>query len=517
MEGGHLDGIQFFWLMLVASLVAMVAQRLRVPYALALVITGLLIGAPHLLPSAHLEPELLFTFLLPPLLFEAAIQIRAGHLQREWRPITLYALVGTLLSTGFVGVLAWQFLGLPLPTALLFGALISPTDPISVIAVFKRLGVGKRLSLLVEAESLFNDGVAVVVFQVLLAFAISGGFSVTDSLIRFFVVVLGGAATGAAIGALASRVTRYFDDHLLEITLTTIVAFGSYLCAETLHVSGVIAVVVAGLVVGNYGIQTGMSASTRLAVGSFWEYLAFAVNSVVFLLIGIEVTVVNVLGSLWGVLGAAVIVLVGRAVAVYSLSVAANGLGERIPGPWQHVLVWAGLRGALSMALVLGLPATLPGRDLLVVLTFGVVLLSLLVQGLSLAPLLDRLGLSGERTVATEFRRLASEGRAVQAAVAELDRMRSEGLLPRGVYDNLLGEYRQRQEELERAVEELSGGAPDLARKQEDEARLRALQAEKSVLQEMMVQGVLDEEDLHALVQRIDQAMLDLRTRQEDH
>ncbi len=515
MQASHFNGVQFFWLMLAASLVAMVAQRLRVPYALALVVTGLLIGAPHLLPSAHLDPELLFTFLLPPLLFEAAIQIRTEHLRREWRLISLYALGGTLVAASIVGGLGWAFLGFSLPVALLFGTLISPTDPISVIAVFKRLGVGKRLSLLVEAESLFNDGVAVVVFQVVLAYAVSGVFSLTASLVTFVAVVVGGAGVGAAIGALASRLTRHFNDHLLEITLTTIVAFGSYLCAEALHVSGVIAVVAAGLVVGNYGVQTGMSATTRLAVSSFWEYLAFAANSVVFLLLGIEVTLVNFWGSLGAVLGAAAVVLAARAVAVYLLSFLGNAAGERIPGAWQHVLVWAGLRGALSMALVLGLPQTLPGRDHLVVLTFGVVLFSLLLQGLSLGPLLNRLGLSGERTATTELGRLVSEGRAVRAAMAELARMREEGFLPRTVYAGLFEEYTQRREALERGVENLSSTVPDLARQQSEQARLRALQTEKSALREMTIQGVLDEEDFRVLVERIDEDMLGLRTRDD--
>lgn len=517
MHDSGLQGIQFFWLMLAASVVAMVAQRSRVPYALALVITGLLLGAPHLLPTPHLEPEFLFTVLLPPLLFEAAIQLRAGSLLREWRPIGLYALGGTVLSTLVVAGMSWSFLGVPLPLALLFGALISPTDPISVIAVFKRLGVGKRLSLLVEAESLFNDGVAVVLFQVLLAFAVTGAFSLPESLLRFLVVVLGGAAVGTAIGALASRVTRWFDDHLLEITLTTIVAFGSYLSAEALHVSGVIAVVMAGLVVGNYGVQTGMSPSTRLAVSSFWEYLAFAANSVVFLLLGLEVTVVSFWGSFGSVLGAAGIVLAGRAVSVYTMSLGANALGERIPAGWQHVLIWAGLRGALSMALVLGLPATLAGRDQLVVLTFGAVLLSLLVQGLSLPSLLRRLGLSGERTAATEFRRMASEGQAIQAALAELERMQAEGLLPRTVHEELTREYRSRHEELEKSRERLGRGSGDLLQQQEDEARTRALQAEKSALQEMGARGLLDEEDLRVLVERLDASLLELRTRSAGH
>jgi CPA1 family monovalent cation:H+ antiporter len=201
------DMTVYFWLLLIASIVAMLGQRLRVPYALALVITGLVIGLPHLLPQAHLDPHLLFTVLLPPLLFEAAINLRLERLREHWRPIALYALGGTVLSAFIVGLLVAWLLHLPLLVALVFGALIAPTDPISVIAIFKRLGVDKRLSLLVEGESLFNDGIAVVLFTVLTGAVIQGTFSFSASLLQFIVTILGGAAVGVGIGALASRVT----------------------------------------------------------------------------------------------------------------------------------------------------------------------------------------------------------------------------------------------------------------------------------------------------------------------
>jgi CPA1 family monovalent cation:H+ antiporter len=471
---------------------------------LALVITGLIIGAPQLVPHAHLEPHTLFTVFLPPLLFESAINLRAELLRRNWQPISLYAVFGTLISTVLVGGLSAWLLKLPLPVALVFGALVSPTDPISVIAVFKRLGVGKRLSVLVEAESLFNDGVAVVLFSLLIEMAMGGRLTVAYGLQQFVVTVLGGAAVGAGIGGVASRLTRHFDDHLLEITLTTIVAFGSYLGAEALHVSGVIAVVVGGLVVGSYGMPTGMSATTRLAVSSFWEYAAFAANSIVFLLVGIDFTIVNLGPKLGMAAGAVGILLAGRAAAIYLLSPLVNRLGGDVPLAWQHVLFWGGLRGALPMALVLGLREDFPHRETLVALTFSVVLFSLLAQGLTVEALLKRLGLTGTGKRESAYQRLVSEILACRAAIRELERLEEERSVSARVCTPLAQEYRQRIDELEHGVEELHLSNEDLWEEQSTEARRLALLAEKSALQETHRNGLLDEEELRHLVEGID-------------
>ena len=245
--------------------------------------------------------------------FESALKIRVNLLRENWAPVTVYALAGTVLSTLVIGGLSVWLLELPPVVALVFGALISPTDPISVIAIFKQLRVGKRLTLIMESESLFNDGIAIVLFTLLLDMVSGQQISLAGGGLLFLKVVLGGAALGVVIGGVASRVTREFDDHLLEITLTTIVAFGSFLFAESLQVSGVIAVVVAGLTMGSYGMQRGMSPTTRLAVSSFWEYAAFAVNSIVFLLVGFEVNVANLSSFIPAVLKGAGAMLVGRA------------------------------------------------------------------------------------------------------------------------------------------------------------------------------------------------------------
>ncbi|MGV3720299.1 MAG: Na+/H+ antiporter [Actinomycetota bacterium] len=512
-----IDITPFVWLLVIASVVAMLARRIKVPYALALVITGLLVGAPHLLPQAHLEPHTLFTVFLPPLLFESALNLRIDALRRDWKPIAIFALGGTILSTAIVGVLASWLLKLPLPVALVFGAMISPTDPISVIAVFKRLGVGKRLALLVEGESLFNDGVAVVIFGVLIEAVARGGAVDPGSAVqKFLLVVLGGAGLGVVIGLVMSRVTRFFDDHLLEILLTTIVAFGSFLTAEALHVSGVIAVVVAGLVIGNYGMETGMSPTTRLAVSSFWEYAAFVANSIVFLLVGLEVTYLNLWGMVGPILIAVMIVLVGRAASVYLLSLAGNASGARVPLKWQHVFFWGGLRGALSMALALGLTMDFPHRQTLVLLTFGVVLFSLLVQGLTMEPLLKALGVT-EKKKETEYERLAAELYGARAALAEVGRLRSDRVVAQQVAQPVEQEYEERIQRLEDRINALHLSNDSLRLRQISDVRKQALIAEKNALQHASHNGLVEADDLRELEEVIDAELAELQSTTDAH
>ena len=254
----HLAVSTLMVLLLIASAVAMATKWVRVPYTLALVIVGLLISPLHFLPDIHISPELILLIFLPALLFEAALNLRLDQLRINAIPILTLAVFGVCVSTAVVGLIVHAIVGVPWPSAFLFGAMISATDPVSVLALFKSYGLPKQLASLIESESLFNDGTAVVVFHIVLGFVVgtatpSTGRLVWSSLQEFALVVLGGAAVGAAVGVVGSTLTSYFDDHLLEITLTTIAAYGSYLTAEWFKVSPVIAVLVAGLVIGNYG------------------------------------------------------------------------------------------------------------------------------------------------------------------------------------------------------------------------------------------------------------------------
>lgn len=511
MNSSGLNVVPFFWLMLIAFVVALVARRFKAPYALALVVTGLAIGISRLMPQVHLDPVVLFTVFLPPLLFEAAINLRIEPLRRDWKPIAIYTLAGTIGSTFIVGGLTAWALQMPLAAALVFGALISTTDPISVIAIFKRLGADRRLRLIIEAESLFNNDTAVVLFTVMMRAVAGSTVSILGGVWQFLRLVIGGAVLGGAIGALASRMHYELDDHLVEITLTTVVAFGSYLGAEALHVSGVMAVVVAGLVIGNYGMQTAMTPGTRLAVTAFWEYAAFVVNSLVFLLVGVEVANVHWSDKIGLALGAILAVLIGRAV-IYPLSFVVNRLKGDIPLAWQHILFWGGLRGALSMALVLGLSRSFPQRDTLVAATFGVVLFSLLVQGTTIGPLLKRLNLAGEPIQEPkERRRLASEILACQAALAELERLRTGEAHPNWSIELLVQDYRTRLRLLEEALDSVHPDHREFRETQFNSARRSLLVAEKSAYHEAERKGWLDEEDWRQISARIDAELVALQ------
>jgi CPA1 family monovalent cation:H+ antiporter len=492
----------------------MATRWVRVPYTLALVLVGLLISPLHFLPVVHVSPELILLIFLPALLFEAAWNLKLDHLRANWLPIAALALVGVLLSVGVVGVILRFGAGLSWPGSLLFGAMISATDPVSVLALFKKLGMPQRLTTIIEGESLFNDGTAVVVFRIILGVVMgttagTAGELALHSLRDFCLVVFGGLAVGAVIGITASVLTSYFDDHLLEITLTTIVAYGSFLLAEGMHVSPVIAVLVAGLVVGNYGRQRGMSPTTQLAVNSFWEYAAFVVNSLVFLLIGLEVQLPNLVGGAGAIAWAVLAMLAARAVSVYGLLPLTNRFTELLSIRWQHVLFWGGLRGSLSIALVLSLPANVPGRAELVVMIFGAVIFSLIVQGLTISPMLKRLRLVQRDTSLGKHERLQGQLLAEAAAVAELDNLRSRGTVAEPLYHKLRAELTQSQQELSERLAALDVEGRALERHQR-RLRHHLLNEKKARLALLLREGLLSEEAYQELNLKLDQELAGL-------
>lgn len=403
----------------VATLPQIVSWFRRIPYTLLLVIVGSGLALVDV-RLVNLSPELILLIFLPPLLFEAAWNLKWSSLKKDLIPICLYAVFGVVISIAGVAIGLNQVVGLSLATALMIGATLSATDPVSVTALFRELGVDKRLTTLMEGESLFNDGMAVVAFGFLVAFSQgTADLSIGPILIELIKVVGIGLGIGGLIGFAISYLTQRFDLPLVEQSLTLVSAYATYLIAEDLGGSGVIGVVATGLILGNFGSRIGMNPRTRIIVSEFWEFLAFFVNSIVFLLIGDQIRFAS-LGENLDEIGVTIAaVIVTRAIAIYGLGSLSNRFARsEIPQPEQTVLWWGGLRGAVSVALALSVPESLPGREVVIATVFGTVLFTLLVQGLTIGSVLKKLDLLGDGPMRQEYleaiARQAALGRVLQ-------------------------------------------------------------------------------------------------------
>jgi CPA1 family monovalent cation:H+ antiporter len=386
-------------LFLVALVVALVTRWTQRPYTIALVIVGLVLGLLRLVDPVPLSKELVLMVFLPPLLFEGALHIRAALLRPRAALVLSLSVIGTLLTALIVGAAAHWLLGFDLLSGLLLGAILAPTDPVSVLATFRAARVDRELATIVESESLFNDGIAVVLYLMLLN-AIGGApLDPIQGIGKFSLVVGGGALVGLGLGLLATRFLNRLGDHLVEVLLTLIVAYGAFLLAEGMHVSGVVAVAVAGLVIGNHGWLRAPSPDTKENVTLFWEIVAFLVNSILFLLIGFELHPDMFVDDLLSILIVFGILMASRALIVYGIGTLSRRGKPGLLSSWQHVIFWGGLRGSVPVALALGLSPALAGRDNLVTIVFGIVLFSLVGQGLTIPILLRRLGLVQRETI----------------------------------------------------------------------------------------------------------------------
>lgn len=501
-------------LLLVVSLVAIAVRRLRVPYTVALVLVGLLItfGQPTQL---DLTPELILALFVPPLVFEAAFHIEFNRLRDNLLPLLVLAVPGVLLTTAIVGVVVSVGVGLPLTSGLVFGALIAATDPVAVVALFRALGAPKALTVLVEGESLFNDGTAIVVFNVMLAAALAstlgdagqrGSFDLVAAVIDFAFVSAGGIGLGVGMGWLVSQLIARLDDYLIETTLTTVLAFGAYLVGERLHVSGVLAVVAAGIVCGNLGSK-GMSPTTRIVLFNFWEYLAFIANSLVFLLIGLDVNIPQIATQIGPIAVAVLAVLFSRALVVYGLTWLVNRGKKQVPRRYQHVLFWGGLRGAISLALALSLPATLADRELLRIMAFGVVLFTLLAQGTTMQLLLRRLGLIQRGEAELEYERRHGRLMAARAARERVAQLYQAGTIAAPTWEYLAPQLDRQIAQTLQAQEEWLCDHPVLRAEERDDARREGLRAERAMLTSLHNDGVLSEHIYSELVSEVDAAL----------
>lgn len=490
----------------IAAGVAVLSRAFGFPNTVALVIAGFAASALGELVAIDVSPELIMALLVPPLLFEATLHLPWRKLKADLFPVLLFALAGTAFGTLSIGWLVHTTVDVPWPAAFAFGALISATDPVAVIAFFKSLGAPKRLSVLVEGESLFNDAVAVVAFNLAIAAGAGDGFSLGGAAEDFVVVSLGGLAVGLFLGYVVSEIIlARVDDPLIETTTTLALAFGSFLLAEEagqvlgiegLHFSGLLAVVAAGLMVGNRGLKN-TSPSTRVTLDHFWELLTFLVNSLVFLIIGLTISLTELARNLDLVAIAVVGILVVRAVIVYGFTKISNtaGFARPVSKSYQHVMYWGGLRGAISLALALSLDVFSDEvTEKLKIMTFGAVLFTLLIQGLSMSTLITRLGLAGRADNELEQQKHQAKIAMRRAGQAEVARLGADGVLFADMADALGRTYQRDVAEESAGLRDHFTQHPELEVAMLLQARRDALVAESTGLADIVRSGMVEQQ-----------------------
>lgn len=502
-------------LLLLATGVALLSRQLRIPYVTGLVLAGLPITE-LLSRRVGLDPTLVLNLFLPILIFEAGINTDVSRLRNTFKPIALLAGPGAILSSAIIAVLLKFGLGLDWIPAFFVGVILANTDTVSMIAVFKEIPVPPRLSTIVEGETLFNDAAALVSFNLIVQLYSTGSLTVIEGIQQLLFISLGGCLVGLVLGYLSIPVFARLDDPLSSLLLTVAVALGTFQIGQFFGVSGAVSVVVAGLIFGNFGLSRNNSASSRITLLSFWEYASFTVNTFIFLLIGVEINLVTLWRTLPAILLAVLAYQVGRVLTVYPLLALVRFIDSPIPLRWQHLLFLGNIKGSLSMALALSLPNTLPGREVLIALVFGSVLVSLVGQGLSLPWVVKRLKLSKFSETQRQIEELQAQLMTGKAAQDELDSLFKSGVLPKAVYEEMRSAYQVRIAKAEKTLREFYNRRPDELASENgefsklDAVRRRLLLAEKGALNEAMRKRIISEEIVQGRIKTIDEQLMRL-------
>ncbi|HEX3889959.1 MAG TPA: Na+/H+ antiporter [Verrucomicrobiae bacterium] len=523
----------FVGLLLAVAVLALVARKLHIPYPILFVLGGLLLGWIPGLPKVRLNPDLVFLFFLPPLLFPAALFTSWRDFRLNLRPISLLAIGLVLFTTVAVAYFAHYFMNLPLAVGFVLGAIISPPDAIAATAIAERLRVPRRIVTILEGESLVNDATALVAYRFAVVAVISGSFSLAHASGQFFIVGIGGILIGLAVGWLAEQFHRRVDDAPIEITVSLLTPFAAYLLAERLDVSGVLAVVVAGLYLGRRMPEL-LTFKTRLQGGPVWEMVEFLLNGFVFILIGLQLPeVLHALSShdipihrlIWYALLISFAVILIRILwvfpAAYLPRLLFKSIRTRDPYPsWRHVTIigWTGMRGVVSLAAALALPLTIqngepfPGRDLILFLTFVVILATLVVQGLSLPPLIRWLGVKDDGSMEKEERE--ARLKANQTALANLNEIAERNPAKADALQRLRVEYEDHIRQVEGAERESSGTPLRLFSSEFERLSREALQVERRTILQLRNDNAISDEVLRRIQRDIDLAEARLRQHQ---
>jgi CPA1 family monovalent cation:H+ antiporter len=477
------------------------------------------------LPKVRLEPELVFLFVLPPLLYPAALFTSWRDFRANLRPIGLLAIGLVLFTTVAVAYLAHHYMGMPLAAGFVLGAIISPPDAIAATAIAERLSVPRRIVVVLEGESLVNDATALVAYRVAIAAVITGSFSMPHATAQFFLVGFGGNAVGLLVGWLAEQFHKRVDDAPIEITVSLLTPFAAYLLAERLGVSGVLAVVTTGLYLGMRMPEL-LSYRTRLQGGPFWDTLEFILNGFVFLLIGLQLP--EVLGTLsghaisvqrlvWYALLISLAVIAIRILwvfpATYLPRLLFKSIRRRDPYPsWRHVTIvaWTGMRGVVSLAAALAVPLVMqngspfPARELILFLTFVVILATLLLQGLSLPLLIRGLGIQDDRSMEKEERE--ARLKANQAALEKLNEIAEKDPAKADALQRLRVEYDDHIRQLEGSEPQSAGTKLRLFSSEYERLSYEALRVERISIIKLRDADVINDEVLRRIQRDIDLA-----------
>jgi len=501
---------------------ALLAQRLTIPYPILLVLGGLAISFVPGLPFVRLSPELVLLIFMPPLLFAQAWMTSWREFWKYRRPIFMLAVGLVLFTTTAVAFAAHALIGLPLAAGFVLGAIVSPPDAVAASAIVERFGLPRRVVAVLEGESLVNDATGLVAYKFAVAAVLTGTFSAAQASLQFVLVAGGGVALGWVVGWGSARAFERVKDEAVLITFSLLVPYVGYLAAERLGVSGVLAAVTSGLYLG-WRAPHLLDASTRLHAGAFWDMLVFLLNSVVFLLIGLQLPSIRAnlssysVSTLAGYALAICAVVIGvRPIWVFPGAYLPRWFSRRIreretdPG-WRNVSIaaWSGMRGVVSLAAGMALPAAtnrgdpFPGRDLLVFLTFAVILATLVGQGLTLAPLIKWLGVRPDRH--EEREEIKARIALAEAAQLRIAQLAGEARLPESAINALRVKYENRIAHLTDEQAHVLGWSH---RREELVAgrRLRreALAAERRKLLELRHRGEVADELLHKLQHELD-------------
>jgi Na+/H+ antiporter len=512
----HIELILLFLLVAVTGL-TMLAQTLRVPYPILLVVGGSVLGFMPGVPEVELDPELVLLLFLPPLLFNAAFFASVRELRRNTRPIAMTAVGMVLVTMCAVAVVAHAVVdGLPWAAAFALGAIVSPTDPLAAVAIARRLGVPRRLLVLIEGEALVNDGTALVAYATAVAAATGGSFSLLHAGGDFVLDVAGGAAVGLVVAGLLGRLFRHIDDDLLTVTVSLTAGYAAYLPAEQLGVSGVIAAVTVGLIVGHY-VADFSTASARLRGFAFWEVLVFLLNAVLFVLVGLQLPAVldhqeRSVAALIGLGGlAGGVVIATRLLWVHTLPYVVRlldrrpqQLARRVGWRPRTIVAWSGLRGAVSLAAALALPQDFPERDLLIWMTLCVIFATLVFQGLTLPLLIRALGVEEDAESARE--QLVARKAAARAALDRITQLRDEPWTREDSADRLQALYDFRYRRLAQRAGRLDGETEDLDGRSLAWQRMvrDVLDTQRREVVALRNRGQISDETLHAVMRELD-------------